>query len=471
MDSTLEPLAFEENILGNEHFLLATMRNNSTTLAPVNALPPEILVRIFALLKVYCVLKRDSATDAFTRVCVYWRRVSVAAANLWAHIDIGPTIPASLTELLLDRSKNASIDIHAFEPVKYASSHGPEGHTYECTVQAMVKLLVPHLHRLRTLIVVSARVDGLTPAIFDQWSNHGCAGTPTSLSIQRPQSRGILSVQSQGETSGNLERMLLAVNTLHLDRVVLIDWASNAYRGLIDLRLEHSGLRNASISISQVFGILYSSPALHTLKLSYVEVHDPGDWAQPAPIIMGCLEVLTLTETEPAHAIPILSLITLSGLRTEVSIMVDSSSGTDIRLVKFLARSKPAILYCYRRPASSYDWKCLLQGLPLPHTLFLESFRLRPQSWLEPPVKLLDLLPPVYSVIFISCGVTLESLKELVILLETHDLCFHRCRVDDEHQNMESIQTSLLEVYSDLNCLVSDANPSKNLGCNRMFDI
>ncbi|KAG8793234.1 hypothetical protein FRC12_003451 [Ceratobasidium sp. 428] len=263
MDFMLKPLALEENLLGNEHFLLATMRNNSTTLAPVNTLPPEILVGIFALLKVYCVLKRDSTTDAFTRVCVYWRQVSIAAADLWAHIDIGPTIPASLTELLLDRSKNASIDIHAFEPVKDASSHDPEGHTYECTVQAMVKLLVPHLHRLRTLSVMSARMGGLTSAIFNQWSNHGCAGTPTSLSIQRPQSRGILSVQSQGETSENLERMLLAVNTLHLDYVRLTDWASNAYRGLVDLRLKHSGM-NVSISMSQVFGILSSSPALHT---------------------------------------------------------------------------------------------------------------------------------------------------------------------------------------------------------------
>ncbi|KAG8716977.1 hypothetical protein FRC09_014935 [Ceratobasidium sp. 395] len=208
IDSELESLALEEDILRDGRALLAATRNHSTRLTPVNALPSEILSRIFAFSKgCYCIRDGNLRPDSFTSVCVYWRQVALAATDLWTHIDMGPTTPYSLTELLLDRSKDTPIHVHVIESQETSDTGDPYAYTCECIAREVMSQLESDIHRLRTLKLVSDSVEGeIIPAILNAWSTLDDVGVPVSLSVERPYSERTLVIPAQGKIIDNLEK-------------------------------------------------------------------------------------------------------------------------------------------------------------------------------------------------------------------------------------------------------------------------
>ncbi|KAG8717786.1 hypothetical protein FRC09_013658 [Ceratobasidium sp. 395] len=263
-------------------------------------------------------------------------------ADLWTHIDIGKTISDSQIKLLLDWSKGSPIHVHALEP-EHTSSYDDD-ETYKHVAQKMMKPLQPHLHRLHILSIDGTNNGQFISAILNLWSSYGYVGTPVSLLAEGPErAAGALTIiRNQGETYENLERMLLAVSNLHLDSA-RFDWTSSAYRGLVELRLSLFPI--AHISPQQLSSILSSCPTLHTLKLEYLAVSDAKPWMHPAPIMMECLEVLTLTSMGASSVGWVLSLMALPEFRTELGISLNPGSEMDERLAGFLARSKLATLH------------------------------------------------------------------------------------------------------------------------------
>ncbi|KAG8711102.1 hypothetical protein FRC09_020772 [Ceratobasidium sp. 395] len=472
IDSELESLALEENRLRDSRILFTTTRNKSARLSCVNTLPPEVLVKIFALSKNYCEFGDIPKPDGFASVCSYWRQTAVAATDLWAHIDISPTTPESRTELLLGRSNNKAIHVHAIEPMEYVELYDLDEHTYGRIVWTMMKPLIPHLCRLRTFSIESFSLGGeFISAIFNGWSDPRFSGGPMSLSVERPASGERLCIRSQSKKDENLERLLLAVSTLHLDGVTF-DWASGVYRDLVDLQLNF--MCDVRLPIPRLFNIFSASPALHTLKLKNVIVHSVLGWRRRDFVAMECLEVLGLTEMEPSSAGSLLSLITLPELRAELSIGLDPDSAMDHQLLDFLTRCKPIALHCYCRDGpgrSLYQgWKYLLQLLPRPQTLVLDNFRLTPGTQSDVLLSPPEFLPPPYSVVFLRCNLDLECLWELFTLLRAQDLRFEMCSTPNPRQDMEGIQTLLLEICPELQCSVSDVDSTfAQLECRSMF--
>ncbi|KAG8707657.1 hypothetical protein FRC09_001679 [Ceratobasidium sp. 395] len=81
-NSEISSLKEEENRLYSMRQLLATTRNKSTTLTPINTLPPEILAAIFALSKTYCIHDDKGSFQNFAEVCTYWRHIAFHTADL-----------------------------------------------------------------------------------------------------------------------------------------------------------------------------------------------------------------------------------------------------------------------------------------------------------------------------------------------------------------------------------------------------
>ncbi|KAG8761040.1 hypothetical protein FRC12_009461 [Ceratobasidium sp. 428] len=474
IDSELDSLALEGDMLRNGRALLAATRNYSARLTRVNALPSEILARIFAFSKTYkyCVDDGYWRPDNFTSVCVYWRQVALAATNLWTHVDIGPTTPYDLTGLLLDRSKDAPIHVHVIESKETSDTGDPYAYTCECIAQEVMSQLEPHIHRLRTLKIMSDTVDGeIIPAILDAWSTLDNVGAPVSLSVERPYSRRALVIPAQDEISDNLEKLLLALNSLHLD-CVHFDWASNAYRGLIDLRL--SFFHYVHISTPQLFDILSSCPGLHTLKLRNLKVNHVEDWAKPNPITMGHLKVLNFIGIKVESASSVLSLIALPEFFTELSIDITLRSPIDNQLTDFFARSKLATLYCHG-PSDHlpYDWVYLLfQNLPRFRKLVLDGFYLFsiPETQLSTPCSLSGAQTTLCSIIFLECRLDFESLKNLVVSFGIRDLRFESRPQYGVRRDLEDIRTSILEVYPEVRCSVSNTDSTEEHAFRLMFE-
>ncbi|KAG8735794.1 hypothetical protein FRC11_003011, partial [Ceratobasidium sp. 423] len=102
----LEAVAGHEIELRSTKCILAQTRNSARAISPINALPREILERIFDM--VYRSARCSITTvhdingssgghiryptrlvpDTLSHVCAHWRRVTLGAPRLWSHIDL-----------------------------------------------------------------------------------------------------------------------------------------------------------------------------------------------------------------------------------------------------------------------------------------------------------------------------------------------------------------------------------------------
>ncbi|KAG8768831.1 hypothetical protein FRC12_005333 [Ceratobasidium sp. 428] len=495
--SELASLALEELLLRDTRISLTAAINNSGVLASVNRLPPEILGRIFTLSRICCARDDGYQINGPAGVCRYWRQITLGNAHLWTHIDIGPGIPTDQTKLLLGRSKLAPVHIHVLEPP--IKDHDDEPNEYECehAAENMMTVLAPHMHCVRTLTVEPASRNGnLAFALLDSWSCYDINNSLPSLRIDQASSSDVqLSLPGKDETPENLEKMLLALTTLHLESA-MFGWDSGAYRGLRDLRLHFGWPELVFISVPELASIFAACPDLTILKLSgpSVTARDAEGWVQPTPIVMECLEFVNLADLRPDHATLVLSLITIPGPRAELGIQLSQKSTLDKQLADFFLRSTITTLFhTYCDCESDCDGclndleceggsfkasKFFPQYLPHIHTLILDMFVLHSARVNQPstPVLPSPLHPRLQNVVLLECTVDLEVLKRLVLELGIQDLRLERCETDLrttpnplEQQELQTLQASLQDMYPHLRCWISDVDSTSQLECGRMF--
>ncbi|KAG8698832.1 hypothetical protein FRC09_006997 [Ceratobasidium sp. 395] len=292
VNSHLELLELEEEKLRDTRALLTTLRNKSTTLAPVNKLPQEILSYVFFLAKSHCVHDEDFGSHGPTIVCSHWRHVAMNTPNLWTHIDIGPGIPERLAQLLLERTKDYPIYVHAHEP-----DANPSGNqsSLEDEAKMAIDLLKPHIHRVRGFIIQSRKTSSsFISAMIKLWLSRGSPSFSKYLLVSRPPARDVLRVRTTKSQSANptsrpkkVERVLLTLDVLHLQGLT-ISYDSNAYQGLTDLRLDFTKHSGDSIPVSHFANILSSSSAISILKLGGINITDTEGWSSPGPTVPAC---------------------------------------------------------------------------------------------------------------------------------------------------------------------------------------
>ncbi|KAG8692843.1 hypothetical protein FRC08_009505 [Ceratobasidium sp. 394] len=439
----------------------------------INTLPPEILALVFTFSRSCSrITKKKLVFYDFAAVCAYWRRVALDTPVLWSHVDVGPNTPEGLTQLLLERSKDVSIDVHAFEP-------GPPPdypRTTEEEVDRTIDILAPHIHRVRGLEVESYSfyLEFIT-SVTKLWLDNSGVCPPRSLvmrirhaclpRIPHPQRAGSNLLQSE-----NARRVLRSLDTLHLLSVDF-GWNSGAYRDLVDLRLIIRGYY-VGIYLSEFAEILSTSPTLAILKLDTLDVRHPKGQSQPAPRSMKYLSVLNLLHMNPSSLKLLLPLIDLRDSLTETSIAVSVTGQIHNELEAFLLHSRVTMLYYSHRDDSPSLWSTLLHSFHL-RTLIVSPFQMRGPLAGEaiPPHPQQQPFSRPPRVILRRSNVSFEGLKNLIASHGIRELCLEECEVPTEgHHDLHEIRNLLMDTFPELECKVSDTDSTRDLPCCTMFE-
>ncbi|KAG8784264.1 hypothetical protein FRC12_018859 [Ceratobasidium sp. 428] len=473
VDSNLELLELEEEKLRSTRALLTTLRNNSTTLARVNKLPQEILSHVFVLAKSHCVHDEDFGSHDPAAVCSYWRRIAMNTPNLRSHIDIGSGSPERLVRLSLDRTKDHPIHIHVHE----VDTNPPgTGFARKAEAEKVVELLEPHIHRVRALNVRSqSKFSAFTSTMLKFWLRRGNSRFSKSLIVSRPTANGLLHLHSsnknKNEFSPNVRDVLLSLNKLHLQSV-MINWDSNTYQSLIDLRLDFTKIR-VSIPVSQFASILSASPAISTIKLGGINITGAEEWNNPGPIVLASLKVLKLFGME-SHSLRIaLSMIGLPDSPVELSISFMGDSDMHDELMDFFRGARITTLHLRSHKAGSGLSPACLPLSEL-HTIILED-----HQWVLPLVRgsgptssQSTSLFPRLTAILLQCQIEFECLKLFVGSFGVQELRLEQCvPAYRDDLSLDAMGSLLLGEYPRIWCYVSDAIDSTfRLPCRTVLD-
>ncbi|KAG8724829.1 hypothetical protein FRC09_013529 [Ceratobasidium sp. 395] len=298
LDTELEALATEEDALRTARFSLLTLRNKSGTLTPINMLPPEILVQIFALSGSNCKHHRRSPPHNLSNTCVYWRQIVLDTPYFWTHIDIGPGIPWQLSKLALERAKTNPLHLHI---------QGDNILNWNVTVRdvhsrasSLQMELQPFMHGVHSLELSSNNdAGGLLPHLVKLWLSYGDKELAKSLSMyQHIRDETLLDESSEDLTQTSIStrnEVSLSLQTLQLHGA-RFKWDSSAYHGLVDLQLGfESKSQIGTISALELVQIFLASSMLAILKLEGLLVTPTADLGQTVPIPLHHMRVLNLT--------------------------------------------------------------------------------------------------------------------------------------------------------------------------------
>ncbi|KAG8703521.1 hypothetical protein FRC08_002796 [Ceratobasidium sp. 394] len=467
--SELHSMVLEEKALRDTRISLSKLRNESTTLARTNTLPPEILTKIFMLSRTYCV-HDDGAKlsyNALAGVSTYWRQIVINAPDLWTHIDIGPDTPTQsvygLAKLLLRRTEGRPVHVHVFEPPK--PPHGEP--TSKLEIKAVTDFLSPFIHRVCTLDLDTRSYSrSLIQPVLELWASNGGSSASKALYVYRPNGTQLLRPASHL----NCGMILPSLRILHLQGTVF-NWNSPAYHGLVDLRIEATGQVDISVSVSQLANVLAMSPKLATLILSHVEVTSLEGWDAPTPIVLGCLQVLNLVNTRPGSTKLVLPLITQPDPCAQLCVGLIFITHCAEEFKDFSSRSHITTLYC-----DGYSLAALRRMPPIniPYlVLHGEAIHLHAAE-IVPALPGAEIFSHVSRLTLLSCSLTFKSLVKFIVATGIKSLRLDCCLVEDQNADCHPLpldmQDALSEACPGLECTVSNTDSSKRLPCRIIFD-
>ncbi|KAG8737995.1 hypothetical protein FRC12_016952, partial [Ceratobasidium sp. 428] len=261
-------------------------------------------------------------------------------------------------------------------------------------------------------------------------------------------------------TSEHGEEVLLSLRTLDLFDV-RFNWSSNAYRGLVDLRLKfiHSGALGTITSLELVH-ILMASPMLTVLKLRGLQVTGP---LQTIPVPLNHLRTLNLTNM-PLDGLrwllPLIALPRLSSTKLSVGIAFYRELENELR--NFLGQSSITSLYCSCKSNDFGAWTSVLMPLHTLDTLVLDMHNLELQDNAPPPQD--NINSPVTAssrplkLVIKDCRPPFEDMNNLISNLGVHELCIGASGrpgryggIDPPNEEYwENIRTAVIQAHPNL---------------------
>ncbi|KEP50357.1 putative F-box-like domain protein [Rhizoctonia solani 123E] len=319
--------------------MVHSARNSIRKVAPITALPAEVLAHIFWLVipGQSCLVHRSYTgrisqlkyplyPDRLAHVCSFWRRVATGTPSLWTHIDIA--LDHSLNPALFARAKvyatragQLPLEIHISDPGSQRErkresairvgglklgdpSHNP---AYNWEDLHHFKIFASELATVPIKILeidlrIYNRVRDVYFSVLEYFFSHCKPGVLTQY-IVRNDSFGTHSNYfiAPAGTPHSGASILLKVPADHLEElwrctpVVRVGaicpyWTSKAYHGLVELHIHPSA---PFISEPELFSILRSSPKLQVLHFN-VDIYDLTDDEDFGPVYLEDLQDLNL---------------------------------------------------------------------------------------------------------------------------------------------------------------------------------
>jgi hypothetical protein len=362
LDLELPSLLSDEQTLQKTRTALSMTRNSSQALAPINALPSEILAIIFSLASRRCLendLEFRGSTSLvspiiISSVCALWRQVSFDSHSLWSHLDLTPSGPTSnmhylRAEFWACRSHKSPlhVDIYESEDEAERNQHGAT----QAEVQRLVTFLTPLMPRVRELeIILQDNSQLLMNSVLGCWIRHCSAGSARMLKIWHNEEQPGIDLQGpyvlpEGDSilSNTSERFFSSLDTVALQNS-RVSWSSAMFEGLVELRIDTAEDSRFHPTQSQIAGVLAASPRLRSLMLINIAVEmQPGFVA--VPIAMNHLEILSLESSNGADFSLLLPLISHGSDSICMSLTLDDDPSFIAEARSFLRRSKVTTLH------------------------------------------------------------------------------------------------------------------------------
>ncbi|KAG9120433.1 hypothetical protein FRC07_004080 [Ceratobasidium sp. 392] len=480
IDSELEILASEEHRLNTMRMSLATIRNKSTTLARINKLPLETLARIFVLSSTGCVCDDKYNRHNIVSVCTYWRQIALETPDLWTHIDIHPNTPDDVINLMLKRTRNSLIHVHAYD-VDYKLPRHKSTADLETEIAKKMQLLAPYVPLIYALNLESpGSAPEFVRAVVNLWLINGWR-LPKSLAVVRPNCPRVLSFKRGGydgafiEPTDNGGPTQSFPGMLRLKDVYL-DWDFISYHDLVDLRLSFHFMSPNSVPTRNFIKALSASPSLTTIKLVNFSVTPTEEWSIDKPVMLNHLKVFSVVSLLSSSLVPLLHTFALPDSPVEVNIEAGDIGTVRQDLERVFLNSQLSTL-CLRFGELIHSAlplvRFLLSSLCNLDTLVLQSFCLnkyiKASATVDAPPQP---TPATYNpaVVLLKCRVTLRGLQGLIDYCQIRDLRLEQCLVyGASGPTVEEIRTSLMKVYPELQCSVSDTDSTSHLSCRITF--
>lgn len=366
----------------------------------INALPDEVLAHILYLAQVNkpCFLRehrRIQSAECLSHVCSLWRNIAFGLPVLWSHIDIIPTRDGRTKRSILARAHalakragNTLLAIHICDQTLHSNhwdslSFLPFCESVGARMGSLHICIESYDHLWRGTYDYLSQ--GTTQTISDFVLN--CVpGMLTRLVLEHrgacTRDRSTAFITEEPSSSEGLESLFLPITILELDGTHP-DWTSQAYHGLVELRLLCSKLNfSGDFTASDLAVILGSSPELRVLQVG-LGLSDDGSTGSSQvphePIRLGDLEVLDLKLLSPHHQRIILSLIVPGSKPLELFSKFPEGAMSLLahdEFVKFFKRSNITRLHLNSESQTSIIISQLLKLLPNLQLLDLENFQI-----------------------------------------------------------------------------------------------
>ncbi|KAF8598642.1 hypothetical protein BDV93DRAFT_547312 [Ceratobasidium sp. AG-I] len=286
---------------------LSRLRNRSTTLAPINLLPTELLSSIFCTindLDTLCLLGvrdnkpfRATSLDSITSVRSSWRQIAITTPELWSHVDIvgagyWKKRTMARAQRRIRRVSSAPLTMHIQDTL------GISAGLSDADISYVVALVAPHMEKLQTLSVSldspdwRLAVDVLRCLVVGP----SIPRALLALDISNRQGRYTETPIDVLSTCPSQSQFLALASVHFLTlRSTYISWDSAVYFDLVDLNIEGLSKR-VWPTMEQITSVLSSSPRLRRLRLRKLGIVWDESSGVLNRVFLGELEELNLLD-------------------------------------------------------------------------------------------------------------------------------------------------------------------------------
>ncbi|KAL5633442.1 hypothetical protein ACGC1H_003811 [Rhizoctonia solani] len=389
-------VSFFERQIHQAQAAIGISRNSSWATVPINAIPIEVLGRIFWLVTQTDPCRLDAWSQGYerlpkypvplTHVCVHWRQIIIGAPSFWTHIDVTPLLCDNESlrnriQTFVARTGDSLLDIHIISPY-------PTDEYWEAS--GLNEFLAPLTPRMRSLdldfqLDYTAYYDAgpqareFCSSILSNCLGNHVPGTLTQVSLKAAVEYSFLEAVENacgeydipvGVSASHLENIWHSVTVLRL-KDLFPSWKSNAYSGLVELSLGLFSQCDTSITERCLARIMTSSPRLRVLEFGLPIV--PEDIPCEG-VLLSYLSSLTLQPTTISDLEVIFRLlVTSQALNQTIYAPIgnpDETYNSTVEARRFFARSKTTALHL----VGIKSYLKLLELMDTPQTLTISMY-------------------------------------------------------------------------------------------------
>jgi hypothetical protein len=459
-------LASDELKLQRARSILTRIRNRSSALTPINALPSEILVSIFSMASDDCLRNCFSLvysasvpkTPALASVCTLWRELYQNFHTTSSHLDLivsGSSSDACYhyADVLASRSFDRPIHLNIRE-CEFKQTNIPS----TAEISRLVGFLTPLMPRVYALeIKFRTGSQLLIDSIVACWVKHGSSNMARIFKVWSSESASALQLGAFTElgpdervSSDDFEEFFRPVRTLVLDDCY-VPWISDIYKGLEKLCLGMLSERDQTQS--DIAGVLDACPRLRWLVVDDLKILEQE--STPDPVHLNHLEFLSISQHKVTASLKfILPLLITGSNSATVTIRLCKNPDFVSEARSFFTRSAVARLFVYGSDRYEYSLVSLLCPAPDLQELVIRDCAFRPYTSQEmlpgdEATKNMDLWPLLHTVYLIGCTLDRDFLREFITLHPVRKLWFYRCYLmeEEERRHMTSQETNELKEF------------------------